>query len=51
MNPSWHAGFWDKPLALEDGTRLFVTVHPSALLRLEDEADQLKAYRQFVADL
>jgi len=40
-----------KPLALEDGTRLFVTVHPSALLRIEDEADKRKAYRQFVADL
>jgi len=33
MNPSWHCG---KPLALEVGTRLFVTVHPSALLRIED---------------
>jgi len=40
-----------KPLALADGTRLFVTVHPSALLRIEDEADKRKAYRQFVADL
>jgi uracil-DNA glycosylase family protein len=40
-----------RPLALADGTRLFVTVHPSALLRIEDEADKRKAYRQFVADL
>jgi len=40
-----------KPLSLADGTRLFVTVHPSALLRIEDEADKRKAYRQFVADL
>ena len=40
-----------KPLALDDGTRLFVTLHPSALLRIEDEADKRKAYRQFVADL
>jgi len=40
-----------KPLALDDGTRLFVTMHPSALLRIEDEADKRKAYRQFVADL
>ena len=40
-----------KPLMLEDGTRLFVTVHPSALLRIEDEADKRAAYRQFVADL
>jgi DNA polymerase len=40
-----------KPLALEDGTRLFVTAHPSALLRIEDEADKREAYRQFIADL
>ena len=40
-----------KPLSLADGTKLFVTVHPSALLRIEDEADKRKAYRQFVADL
>ena len=40
-----------KPLALADGTKLFVTVHPSALLRIEDENDKRTAYRQFVADL
>jgi uracil-DNA glycosylase len=40
-----------KPLALADGTRLFVTIHPSALLRIEDEADKRAAYRLFVADL
>jgi uracil-DNA glycosylase len=40
-----------QPLALADGTRLFVTIHPSALLRIEDEADKRTAYRQFVADL
>src|ERR1700686_4919002 len=28
------------PLDLADGTRLFVTVHPSALLRIEDESDK-----------
>ena len=38
-------------LKLADGTRLFVTVHPSSLLRIEDEADKRNAYRQFVADL
>jgi uracil-DNA glycosylase family protein len=38
-------------LSLADGTRLFVTVHPSSLLRIEDENDKQKAYRQFVADL
>jgi uracil-DNA glycosylase len=40
-----------KPLELADGTALFVTVHPSALLRIEDEDDKRAAYRQFVADL
>src|SRR5579864_21482 len=40
-----------KPLALADGTKLFVTVHPSSLLRIEDEKDKRAAYRQFVADL
>jgi uracil-DNA glycosylase family protein len=38
-------------VSLADGTRLFVTVHPSSLLRIEDENDKQKAYRQFVADL
>ena len=40
-----------KPLELEDGTRLFVTVHPSALLRIEDDDERHAAYGQFVADL
>jgi len=40
-----------RKLSLEDGTMLFVTVHPSALLRIEDEADKRAAYRQFVTDL
>ncbi len=40
-----------KPLALADGTKLFVTVHPSSLLRIEDDKDKRAAYRQFVADL
>ena len=39
------------PLTLGDGTKLVVTVHPSALLRIEDEADKHAAYRDFVADL
>ncbi len=38
-------------LRLEDGTKLFVTVHPAALLRIEDENAMQKAYRAFVADL
>jgi uracil-DNA glycosylase family protein len=40
-----------KPLDLADGTKLFVTVHPSALLRITDHDDKRAAYRQFVADL
>jgi uracil-DNA glycosylase len=40
-----------KPLSLADGTKLFVTVHPSSLLRIEDEKDKHAAYRAFVADL
>jgi DNA polymerase len=40
-----------KPLALADGTRLVVTVHPSSLLRTDDDAARHAAYRAFVADL
>jgi uracil-DNA glycosylase len=38
-------------MARADGTRLVVTVHPSVLLRIEDEETQRAAYQQFVADL
>jgi DNA polymerase len=40
-----------RPLDLADGTKLFVTIHPSSLLRIEDEKDRHEAYREFVADL
>jgi len=40
-----------KPVDVGDGTRLVVTVHPSALLRIEDEDERHAAYRSFVADL
>ena len=40
-----------KPLDLADGTKLFITVHPSALLRITDNDDKRAAYRQFVTDL
>jgi DNA polymerase len=40
-----------KPLPMADGTTLVVTVHPSALLRIEDETDKRYAYKAFVADL
>ena len=40
-----------EPMPLEDGSRLVVTVHPSALLRIEDEKDKALRYGEFVADL
>jgi uracil-DNA glycosylase family protein len=40
-----------RPHDLADGTKLFITVHPAALLRIKDDADKREAYRQFVADL
>jgi uracil-DNA glycosylase len=39
------------PVDLHDGARLVVTVHPSALLRTEDEADRRAKYAEFVKDL
>jgi uracil-DNA glycosylase family protein len=39
------------PIDLQDGSRLVVTVHPSALLRIEDEADKRAKYAEFVRDL
>jgi len=38
-------------LPLDNGTKAFVTLHPSALLRIRDEADKRQAYRSFVDDL
>jgi uracil-DNA glycosylase len=40
-----------KPIDMADGTRLIVTIHPSALLRIEDDDERHTAYRSFVADL
>jgi uracil-DNA glycosylase len=36
---------------LADGTLAFVTIHPSYLLRIKDEADRERKFRAFVADL
>jgi uracil-DNA glycosylase len=36
---------------LADGTAAFVTIHPSFLLRIKDDADKEREYRDFVADL
>ena len=38
-------------IPLSDGTRAFVTVHPSYLLRLPDEESKVREYAAFVADL
>jgi len=38
-------------LPLVDGGRMLATIHPSYILRIEDEADKQTQYRQFVADL
>jgi uracil-DNA glycosylase len=38
-------------LALAGGLSMFVTVHPSSLLRVPDEKDKQAAYAQFVKDL
>ena len=34
-----------------DGLRVFITIHPSALLRLQDEDERRSAYASFVNDL
>jgi uracil-DNA glycosylase family protein len=39
------------PIDLADGARLVVTIHPSALLRTEDESDRRAKYQEFVRDL
>jgi len=38
-------------LPLKDGGRMLATIHPSYILRIEDEADKRSQYRQLVADL
>jgi uracil-DNA glycosylase len=38
-------------LALADGTAAFVTIHPSALLRVQDSAERQQQFLAFVADL
>jgi uracil-DNA glycosylase len=38
-------------LRLAGGTAAFVTIHPSYLLRIEDEGDKRREYENFVADL
>ncbi len=38
-------------LELADGPAAFVTIHPSWLLRIDDDDDKAREYRNFVADL
>jgi DNA polymerase len=38
-------------LPQEDGSRVLVTIHPSYLLRIRDEADKAAEYTRLVADL
>jgi uracil-DNA glycosylase len=40
-----------KPIAMVDGTRLIVTIHPSALLRIADVGERRGAFLSFVSDL
>ena len=40
-----------RPIPLEDGVDALITVHPSYLLRLPDEAAKAEQYRLFVGDL
>ena len=45
------SGMRGTPVEMRDGARLVITIHPSALLRMQDEADKEAAYREFVKDL
>jgi DNA polymerase len=38
-------------MTLDDGTAAFVTQHPSALLRIDDDAEKRRQYRRMVEDL
>jgi uracil-DNA glycosylase family protein len=40
-----------RALKLADGTTAFVTIHPSWLLRMDDEADKQRELKNFIADL
>jgi uracil-DNA glycosylase len=39
------------PVALEDGTPMLATIHPSYLLRIQDDDDKAAEYSRFVKDL
>jgi DNA polymerase len=39
------------PYPLTDGTPMIATIHPSYLLRIQDDDDKDAEYRRFVTDL
>jgi uracil-DNA glycosylase family protein len=39
------------PMSLPDGSRMVTTIHPSYLLRIQDDNDKAAEYRRFVQDL
>lgn len=39
------------PQRMEDGTAVFVTIHPSLLLRIRERVDKEREYRRFIADM
>jgi uracil-DNA glycosylase len=40
-----------QPHRIADGAQVFVTIHPSWLLRIKDDSDKARGYGDFVADL
>jgi DNA polymerase len=40
-----------KPMAMTDGGQMIATIHPSYLLRIQDDRDKAMQYRLFVRDL
>jgi len=40
-----------RPIELPDGTTALVTIHPSLLLRIRDDADKEREYQNLVSDL
>ena len=51
-DPAPAASFPDyRTVTLSNGLKVFVTIHPSALLRVQDEKDRRSGYAAFVNDL
>src|SRR5258707_173 len=45
------SGMRGTPVEMRDGARLVITIHPSALLRMDEDDAKADAYREFVKDL